>query len=146
MNVIQTMKTLLSECDILDEFNGIHVDYTEGKTGEAGLFSNGAVKTGEDLIGNPKYRINFQLYTGLQSTNDYDRIRNSDLFLKLTYFLNKLKGIAITEEVDGQEYPGEITRLSCANALLFDYPNGDPFQGVRYQLQIAVDYNIYTED
>ncbi len=146
MNVIETIKQILTDCNILDDFNGIHVDYTEGETGEAGLFSSGANKVGEDLIGNPKYRINLTLYTGLQSANDYDRLRNSDLLLRLTYYLDRLKYIAITEEVNGAQYSGEITRISCANALLFDYPYGDPMQGVRYQLQIAVDYSIGLED
>ena len=145
MNVIQKIKDLLSECSILDDFNGVHIDYTEGETGEAGLFSNGASKIGEDLIGNPKYRITFTLYTGLQSATDYDRIQNSDLLLRLTYYLDRIKNIAITEDVNGTEYPGEITRISCANALLFDYPYGDPNQGVRYQLQISVDYRIDIE-
>ena len=145
MNVIETVKDLLSRCSILDEFNGVHIDYTEGETGEAGLFSNGATKTGEDLIGNPRYRIAFTLYTGLRSATEYDRIQNSDLLLRLTYYLDQIKNIAITEDVNGTEYPGEITRISCANALLFDYPSGDPNKGVRYQLQISVDYRIDIE-
>lgn len=146
MNVIETVRRILSECDIMDEFNGIHVDYTEAVTGFAGLFPNGATKTGEDLIGNPKYRITFALYTGLSSANDYDRLANSDLLLRLTYFLNQQKNIAITETVNGNEYPGEITRIFCSNGLLFDYPTGDPNDGVRYQLQIGAEYAIYTED
>lgn len=146
MNVIETVKRILSECEILDELNSIHIDYTEGSTGFAGLFPNGATKTGEDLIGNPKYRITFALYTGLHSANDYDRLTNSDLMLRLTYYLNQLKNIGITETVNENEYPGEITRIFCSNGLLFDYPTGDPNDGVRYQLQIGAEYAIYTED
>lgn len=146
MNVIETVKHILSECTILDEFNDIHIDYTEGSAGFAGLFPNGATKTGEDLIGNPKYRITFALYTGLHSANDYDRLANSDLLLRLTYYLNQQKNIAITETVNDKDYPGVITRLFCSNGLLFDYPTGDPNDGVRYQLQIGAEYAIYTED
>ena len=145
MNVIETIQQILTDCDILDDFNGIHVDYTEGNAGEAGLFSNGANKVGEDLIGNPKYHINFTLYTGLQSANEYDRLNNSDLLLRLTYYLDRIKYVQITEDINGTEYNGEITRISCANALLFDYPYEDPMQGVRYQLQIGVDYTIDME-
>ena len=146
MNVIETVKHILSECTIMDEFNKIHIDYTEGSVGFAGLFPNGATKSGEDLIGNPKYRITFTLYTGLNSANDYDRLANSDLLLRLTYYLNQLKNLSITENVDGHEYPGEVSRIFCSNGLLFDYPTGDPNDGVRYQLQIGAEYIIFMED
>lgn len=41
---------------------------------------------------------------------------------------------------------GEITKISCANAMIFDVPTGDINDGVRYQMQIAVTYTIYEFD
>ena len=146
MNVIETVKDILSNSDILDEFNGVHVDYTESVPGAAGLFSNGASKIGEDLIGNIRYRINLTLYTGLTAAIDYDRLNNSDLLLKLTYYLNTLKGITTSETVDGVEYQAEITRMSCSNGILYSVPTGDANDGVQYQLQLQVEYIIYTEE
>lgn len=146
MNVIETVKKILTDCELMDEFNQIHVDYTETEESplSAGLFANGAVKTGEDIIGNPKYRMPFTLYTGLQSVNDYDRLKNSDFLLRLTYYMNGQKDIPITENLNGTDYNGIITDISGSNALLFDYPTGTP-DLVRYQLQIQVNYRIEIE-
>ncbi len=145
MNVIETMKRILTDCDLMDEFNGIHVDYTESQAGTAGLYSNGASKIGEDIIGNPIYQINFQLYAGLHAAIDFDRLQNSDFLLNLTYYLNSLKGVPITETVNGQEYTGEITKVTCSNALLYSVPTGDLNDGVTYQIQISVTYGIELE-
>lgn len=144
MNVIEAVRSILTDASIMDEFNGVHVDYTE--SGEAGIYTNGAVKISEDLIGNPTYRMNFQLYTGMQAFADYDRLKNSDFLLRLTYYLDTITGVEITETVNEKECPGEITKISCSNAMLFDVPTGDINDGVRYQLQIAVTYKIYSED
>lgn len=145
-NVVRTMRELLSECSLLDKFNGIHVDYTieEDVPGALGLFSMGTTKTGEDILGNERYRIGFQLQTGLTAYEDYERLRNSDFLLQLTYWLNRKKNIRIVEEFGETERLGKITTVSAGNALLFDAPTGDVNDGVVYQLQVTVDYIIYA--
>ncbi len=146
MNIIETMKTVLSESKIMDEFNGIHVDYTEPEEGSAGLFTSGAVKTGEDVIGNPSYRLNLTLYTGMRGALDYDRIKNSDFFLRLTYFLDELTGIETIETINDENYTAEINKVACSNQLLYSVPTGDINDGVIYQFQIAVEYSILIEE
>ena len=147
MNVIETVKTLLTESNVLDAFNGgIHVDYTEAADSDAGLYSTGPVKIGEDVIGNPKYRMNFQLYTGLRGFTDYDRQVNSDAMTALTYYLDSKRGSAVDEAVNGKTYSGKILSVTASNAMLYDVPSGDYADGVRYQLQIAVEYKIRTEE
>ena len=141
-SVIETVKDILSSCNLLDEFNGVHIDYTEPGSDVAGLFSNGATKIGEDIIGNPTYQISFQLYTGMHAAMDYDRLRNSEFLLHLTYYLDRQRNIPITETVEGTEYGGEITKMTCGNALLYQVPTGDLNDGVTYQLQITADYKI----
>ena len=143
MNVVNTVKQLLSDSNVLDEFNGnIHVDYTEAADSDAGLYSTGPVKIGEDVIGNPKYRMNFQLYTGLRGALDYDRQINSDALVALTYYLDSKRGTKISESINGVKYDGKILKVTTSNAMLYDIPTGDYNDGVRYQIQIAVEYKI----
>jgi len=147
MNVIETVKQILTDCSLMDDFNnGVHIDYTEAKDKDIGMFPIGPSKTGEDLIGNEKYKISFQLYTGLFAFEDSDRLGNSDFLTKLTYYLNKQKNIAIIETVDGEEMSGIINKIDAANALIFEVPTGDINDGVRYQLQLSVNYIIKTND
>lgn len=145
MNIIETFKEQLSNCEVMDEFNGVHIDYTEAMPGEAGLFTNGAVKIGEDLLGNPKYQINFELVTGNRAAIEYDRLKNSDFFLKLTYFLDSIKGIVTTENVNGTEYPAEVRTVKCSNQLLYSVPTGDINDGVQYSFRITAVYIIEME-
>ena len=48
--------------------------------------------------------------------------------------------------VDGKELSGEITKMSCANAMLFAVPTGNVNDGVTYQLQIYAEYTIESEE
>lgn len=147
MNVVNTVKLLLSGSNVLDAFNGnIHVDYMEATDSDAGLYATGPVKVGEDIVGNPRYRMNFQLYTGLRGFTDYDRQVNSDAMAALTYYLNSKRGSAVDEAVNGKTYSGKILSVTASNAMLYDVPSGDYADGVRYQLQIAVEYKIRTEE
>lgn len=143
MNVIETIQQLLTDCDLMNEFNGVHIDYTEAINGDFGMFPVGPNKTGEDIIGNSKYRITFQLYAGLFAFEDYERLNNTGFLTKLTYWLNKQKNIDVTETVDDVEHKGLIKSIEAGNALLYEYPTGDINDGVRYQIQLQVDYIVY---
>ena len=100
MNIIETVKKTLSQCPKIDDFcNGLHVDFSENKSGDFG-----------------------------------------------PYWLEKQKHIAVTAVVDGKEMPGEITKMSCANAMLFAVPTGNVNDGVTYQLQIYAEYTIESEE
>jgi|LAHS01.1.fsa_nt_gb hypothetical protein len=147
MNVTETVKQIITDCPLMDEFNnGVHIDYTEAKDNEAGMFPIGPTKIGEDLIGNEKYKMTYQFYAGLCAYEDAERLSNSDFLTKLTYYLNKQKDIAIIETVDSQDRAGTIKKIDAANALVFDVPTGDINDGVRYQLQLSVNYIIKSND
>ena len=66
--------------------------------------------------------------------------------LELNYWLEKQKHIVVTSIVDGKELSGEITKMSCANAMLFAVPTGNVNDGVTYQLQIYAEYTIESEE
>lgn len=55
MNIIETVKKTLSQCPKIDDFcNGLHVDFSENKSGDFGLYSSGDALVGKDILGNEK--------------------------------------------------------------------------------------------
>ena len=47
MNIIETVKKTLSQCPKIDGFcNGLHVDFSENKSGDFGLYSSGDALVG----------------------------------------------------------------------------------------------------
>lgn len=151
MNVTETIKQILSECIIMDSFNdGIHIDYTDSETKDIGMYPVGPTKSGEDIIGNTKYNIKFEIYSKLTAYEDYERLKNSNFLTMLTYYLNKKRHISVTEKVitddlqEEMEIQGEILSIDAGNALLFSLPTGDINDGVMYQLQLTVAYKLYT--
>lgn len=142
-SVIETIRQILTECELMDEFNGVHVDYTESGAGNAGIFPTNPRKISEDLVGNQRWQINFSLLVDRAAYEDYDRLANSDFLLQLTYYMNSQKNISVIENVNGTERSGKITNIAASNALLFAVPTGDINDGVRYSLQLQVTYMIY---
>lgn len=147
MNVIETVKKILTDCPLMDEFNdNIHIDYMslgDKQEMDTGVYPLGTSLVSGDILGNKKYHINFSVFADKKAYEDYDRLNNSGFLLSLTYYLNQLKDIAITENVNGEEKNGVITKISAGNGLLFSVPSGDINDGVTYQIQIGVDYTIY---
>ena len=147
MNIIETVRALLPKFPRIGEVcNAVHVDFTEPETDSYALASTGDSLVGEDLVGNTKRQHTFVLYSYWQSASDFDRLNNSGALLELSQWLEKRgKGLGITAECDGKQYEGVITALTCANGMLFAIPenlNG----GVQYQLQIAAQYKLFTEE
>lgn len=146
MNVIETIKKILTECPLMDDFNNnIHIDYmTMGAKNnkDAGVYPLGTSLASCDILGNKRYHINFSVLADKKAYKDYDRLNNSGFLLSLTYYLNEISDIEITENVNGEEKKGLITKISAANGLLFSVPSGDIKDGVTYQIQIGVDYTI----
>lgn len=124
--------------------HGLHV----GKNipGTLGLFSTGAIKAKENLVGDMAYRIIFQLQAGMTAYEDYERLKNSDFLLNLTYELDQAKDVEIAEQINGFFGSRVINSISAGNALLFEVPTGDINDGVVYQLQLTVGYTICSND
>ena len=147
MNIIEAVRKLLSEFPRINEISGtVHIDFADSEPDSYSLSSVGDELLREDILGNPIRQHTFYFYSVWQSFNDFDRLNNSGALLELTDWLARHgRGLEITAEIDGREYPGEVRKITAANGMLFEIPpelNG----GVRYQLQIIAEYKINTED
>ena len=146
MNIIESVKQILTDCSLVEPFTrDIHVDFSSNDTGCFGLFSNGDSKVKEDILGNQERQHNFVLYATNQSFNDFDLLQNSSFLLDMNYWLETVKGQEITATIDGTKYKGCITKLWSANGMIFDVPTGNITDGVTYQLQIYARYTLKKE-
>lgn len=146
MNIIESVRKLLSEFPRIKEFSGtIHMEFADPEPDSYSLSSVGDELVREDILGNPIRRHTFYFYSVWQSFNNFDRLNNSGAMLELADWLERHgRGLAVTADIDGIEYSGEIKKLTASNGMLFEIPpelNG----GVRYQLQIVAEYKIYME-
>lgn len=148
MNIIEVIKSLLMELPKINEVcNDIHVDFAEDTPTNYGLSSTGDAKIGEDVCGNQIRQHNFVLYAVYQSQSDFDRLNNSGVLLELTYWLERNgKGQHITADIDNETYNGRLKKLTCANGMLYAVPSENTNDCVQYQLQIAAQYKIESED
>lgn len=142
MNIIELVKSVLMEFPKISE---IHIDYTDGDE-SYGLSSTGDTLINSDILGNEKRQHNFILYAIFQSQSDYDRISNSGVLLELQMWLERhAKGQQISVTVEETEYTGNLTKLTCANGMIYSIPDGNMNDGVCYQLQITAEYKIESE-
>ncbi len=144
MNIIELVKTILIEFPKISEVcNDIHVDFTEDKPTNYGLSSTGDALIKEDILGNQKRKHNFILYAVFQSLNDYDRINNSGVLLELQMWLERhAVNQTVTIDIGDEILEGKLERLTCANGMLYNIPEGNETEGVQYQLQIFAEYTI----
>ncbi|RDU21938.1 hypothetical protein [Anaerosacchariphilus polymeriproducens] len=147
MNVIEVVKQMLTDYPKITEFtNDIHVDFTDSEPTNFGLSSTGDQLLSEDILGNQIRQHNFVLYAVNQSISDYDRLANSTFLLDLSYWLETVKGQEIETTVNEQIKTGKIVKMSSANAMLYEIPNGDINGGVTYQVQIYAQYTLESEE
>ena len=147
MNIIETVRAVLTEFPKISEVaNALHVDFAAPPPNSYALASTGDAKLTEDILGNQTRQHTFVLYSNWQSASDFDRLNNSGVLLELAQYLEKRgRGIAITAEVDGAEYGGMVTGITCSNGMLYAVPE-TLTGGVIYQLQIAAYYKINMEE
>lgn len=149
MNIIELVRTLLTDCPNMSEFtNNIHIDFTDSeKKSDFGLSSTGDSKIKEDILGNQTRRHNFVLYAVNQAFNDYDRLANSTFLLELSRWLENIEPdeYGIEEIIKGETYKGKLKSVECANAMMYQIPTGDINRGVMYQLQIYATYTLGKE-
>ncbi len=148
MNIIELVKNIVLQFPKINEIcNDIHVDFTEAEPTNYGLSSSGDRLLSEDICGNQTRQHNFVLYAVYQSLNDYDRINNSGVLLELSYWLeSNVNNQRITVLVGENTLNGYLTLLTCSNGMLFSIPNENFNTGVRYQLNIAAEYIVESED
>lgn len=146
MNIIELVRDILTNCPLVEPFtNHIHVDFTENKDGNFGLYTVGDSLVKEDILGNQERQHNFILQAHNQSMNDFDRLANSSFLLNLAHWMETVKGQEVKETIDGVERTGELLSLSSANGMQYSVPTGDLDGGVLYQLQIYARYSLKEE-
>lgn len=146
MNVIEVTKKILSDYKKISEFsNGVQVDFTTNEPTNFGLSSIGDTLIKEDVLGNQKRKHSFVLYAVNQAYEDYDRLANSSFLLELAYWLETQKGQKVDAAIGDIVKKGEITKISTANAMIFNVPTGNIRDGVMYQIQIYVEYKVKGE-
>ena len=144
MTVLEFMRSWLNDSGLMEQFDEKHFGFMDEIPSQSGLFSNGSSLIREDIEGNKTYQANMVLMSGLHAFGDYDRIMNSNFMTQLTYSLNEIKGSEITETINGEEKTGVIKSVNGSNGMLYSIPSGDINDGVIYQLQIQVNYIIYS--
>ena len=146
MNVIEATKKILSNYKKISEFSsGVQIDFTTNEPTNFGLSSIGDTLIKEDVLGNQKRKHSFVLYAVNQAYEDYDRLSNSNFLLELAYWLETQKGQSIDIVIGDIVKKGEITKISTANAMIFNVPTGNIRDGVMYQIQIYVEYKVKGE-
>jgi hypothetical protein len=140
MNIIELMQSVLES---FPKINDLHIDYNKNAPDSFGLYPTGDRLVNEDIVGNQERSHTFILYADFQSFNDYDRLMNSGTLLELQQWLERhANNQEVTATIDGEEYIGTLTKITCANGMLFNIPDENLNSAVRYQLQITADYFI----
>lgn len=122
--------------------NDIHIDFANPEPTSYGLSSIGDKLLSEDILGNQTRQHSFLLYSTFSGINDFERLSNSTALTELSVWLSRKTGIEVTAEQDGDIYSGEITAISAGNGMLYAVPQGNRISGMRYQLQIEVQYTV----
>lgn len=133
MNVIEKTQQLISEYPEISKFtNEVDIDFTSNEPTSFGLSSTGDTKVREYLTGKQVRQHNFVLYATQDSFNSFQRLNNSNFLIDFSYWLEQQKNIDIDE--------GKITRMWASNGMAYEAPSGDINDGIRYQIQIYVEY------
>ena len=133
MNVIEKTQHIVSEYPEISKFtNEVDIDFTSNEPTSFGLSSTGDTKVREFLTGKQIRQHNFVLYATQDSFNSFQRLNNSNFLIDFSYWLEKQKNIDIDE--------GKIVRIWTSNGMAYEAPSGDINDGIRYQIQIFVEY------
>lgn len=145
MNIIELIQDALKNFPKIDKL--VHIDFNGDAPDEFGLYPTGDTLLSEDILGNQKRKHNFILYAVYQSYNDYDRMVNSGTLLELQMWLERYAdGQSVSVTVGETALSGRLAKLTCANGMLYSIPDGNMNSGVQYQLQIAAEYEIESEE
>ncbi len=149
MTIIDYMRQKLTEYPKISEFltdSDIHMDFTEPGP-SYGLSSNGDSLVKEDMLGNQIRRHNFVMYAVAPSFTDYCRLVNSNFLLELGYWLEQLpEEGGLIAHIGNQEMEARFIKVTTSNAMAMQ-PMGETVNdGILYQIQIQVTYQIESEE
>ena len=144
MNIIEKMKSVLEE---YPKIGTLHIDYNLSAADSFGLYPTGDRKVSEDVLGGQERQHTFILYAVFQSFNDYDRLTNSGLLLDLQLWLEQYAdNQELTTVINDVTRRGYLKNITCANGMLYNIPDNNMNTAVQYQMQIAADYTIESEE
>ena len=133
MNLVETIKKIFTDREFMNEFNGMHVDYTNSEEYDSGLFLTNDRKISEDIY----------------NLSDAERIQNSSFILELSAYLESLSDERISFKYKigkEKEKTAYIDDISCSNGMVFQYLGNNPSNGAQYMLQINVTYVVKEFD
>lgn len=143
INIIEKTRELLMQFpEISLVCNSINVDFTDTEPTSYGLSSVGDRLVFEDVLGNQTRQHSFMLYSTFSGINDFERMSNSQALTELSVWLSKQEGEPVTTNIDGTEHTGEIIAISVSGGNLYEVPFNNKTIGLRYQLQIEVQYTV----
>ena len=143
MNIIEkTKEILLRFPKISTVCNDIAIDFADSVPTSYGLSSTGDSLVFEDVLGGQTRRHTFLLYASYSGINDFERSENSAALSELCVWLSKQIGEEVTTELDGVQHSGEIITINAGNGRLYAIENNNIITGMRYQLQIDVQYTV----
>ena len=143
INIIEKTKEILLQFpQIALVCNDISIDFAENAPTSYGLSSVGDTLLLEDILGNQKRQHSFILYSTFSGINDFERMSNSQTLTELSVWLSKQEGEPVTTNIDGTEHTGEIIAISVSGGNLYEVPFNNKTIGLRYQLQIEVQYTV----
>lgn len=146
MTIIDYMRRKLTEYPHISDFlsgDDLHIDFTDPDPANYGLSSNGDSLINRNIRGDEKRQHKFVLYAAGQSFTDYSRLANSNFLLELGYWLEHLpEEDGIDVEVDDRRLQGRFLKATASNAMAMQ-PMGETVNdGVLYQIQIFVTYQM----
>lgn len=142
-NVIETVRELLAGFPRIAEVLGtLHVDFSDGGQDSYSLSPTGDTLLSEDIIGNQRRQHTFLLTASYSAINDYERISSSGVLLELAVWLSHQRDIPVETTVNGEVFPGEITRMTAANGMLYAVPQENSANTYMYQLTITAEYTV----
>jgi len=143
MNIVEKMRDILLRFPKISTIcNDINIDLTSGEPTSYGLSSTGDSLISEDILGNQTRRHSFLLYASYSGINDFERTENSTALTELSVWLSQQIGEEVTTVIEDETCTGEITRISAGNGRLYAIENNNIITGMRYQLQIEVEYTV----
>lgn len=114
MSIIKSIRTMMAECEFLEDFAPGHVDFADLTDPESyGIFPTGELLLWEDMAGNSRWQYNFVLQAVDYTMNDTARLQNSEFIERLcSWFYERSRTIT--------GFPVDVLSLTAQNGQFVD--------------------------
>lgn len=136
MSIIQGIRKFIAACPFMSDLtDGVHIDFTDEKAGNYGIFPSGEVTIEEYFDGGKIKQYNFSLYACNFTISDLNRLENNEFVERFTKWIEEKNDAGDFPELPDGLYPESI---SCTNGMLFSL-NESGKTGL-YQIQCHLIY------